>query len=48
MKMPRSAWIHISLAIIIAFAALFFIGLHNAGGVSSLLGSELPSLSREG
>jgi hypothetical protein len=48
MNMSRSVWIHISLAIIIALAALFFISLHNAGGVSSFLVSELPSLSREG
>jgi hypothetical protein len=48
MKMSRSAWIHISLAIIIALAALFFIRLHNAGGAISFPGSELPSLSREG
>jgi hypothetical protein len=48
MKMSRSAWIHISLAIVIALAALFFIRLHNAGGVSSSLGNELPSISREG
>jgi hypothetical protein len=48
MKMSRSAWIHISLAIVIALAALFFIRLHNAGGVSSSLGRELPSISREG
>jgi hypothetical protein len=48
MKMSRSAWIHISLAIIITLVALFFIRLHNAGGVSSLFGSELPSLSGEG
>jgi len=47
MKMSRSAWIHISLAIIIAVAALFLIRLHNAGGVSSSLGNEFPSLSRE-
>jgi hypothetical protein len=46
MKMSRSAWIHISLAIIIALAALFFIRLHNAGGVTSFLGSELPAISR--
>jgi len=31
MKITRSAWIHISLAILIAIAALF-IHLHNAGG----------------
>jgi hypothetical protein len=48
MKMSRSAWIHISLAIIIALAALFLVRVHVAGGVSSFLGSELPSLSREG
>jgi heme/copper-type cytochrome/quinol oxidase subunit 2 len=44
MNMSRSVWIHIPLAIVIALAALFFIRLHNAGGVSS----ELPSLSTEG
>lgn len=32
MKISRSAWIHISLAIVIAIAALFLIRLHNAGG----------------
>jgi flagellar basal body-associated protein FliL len=48
MKMSRSVWIHISLAIVIALAALFFINLRNAGGVSSFLGNELPSLSTEG
>ncbi len=48
MKMSRPAWIHISLAIIIALAALFFIGLHNAGGGSSFAGSELTSISRGG
>jgi hypothetical protein len=48
MKISRSAWIHFSLAIIIALAALFLIRVHNAGGVSTFLGSEFPSLSREG
>jgi hypothetical protein len=48
MKMSRSAWIHFSLAIIIALAALFFIRLHNAGGVTSSLGNELPALSSGG
>jgi hypothetical protein len=33
MKISRSAWIHISLAIIIAVAALFLIRLRNAGGL---------------
>jgi hypothetical protein len=47
MKIWRSTWIHVSLAIIIALAALFLIRLHNAGGVSSSLGNEFPSLSRE-
>jgi hypothetical protein len=32
MKISRSAWIHVSLATIIAIAALFLIRLHNAGG----------------
>ena len=34
MKIPRSAWIHVSLAILIAMAALFLIRLHNAGGIA--------------
>ncbi len=32
MKISRSAWIHISLAIVVAIAALFLIRMHNAGG----------------
>lgn len=36
MKISRSAWIHISLAILIAVAALFLIRLHNAGGIPPL------------
>ena len=32
MKISRSAWVHISLAIVIAIAALFLIRMHNAGG----------------
>jgi len=32
MKISRSAWIHISLAIVIAIAALFLIRMHNADG----------------
>lgn len=36
MKISRSAWIHISLAILIAVAALFLIRLHNAGGIAPL------------
>jgi hypothetical protein len=48
MKMSHSAWIHISLAIVIALAALFLIRLHSADGVTSFFGSELPSFSREG
>jgi hypothetical protein len=36
MKIPRSAWIHVSLAILIAVAALFLIRLHNAGGIAPL------------
>jgi hypothetical protein len=43
MKMSRSAWIHISLAIIIAIAALFLVRLHNAGGAMFSIGSELTS-----
>lgn len=48
MKMSRSAWIHVSLALVIALAALFFIRLHNAGGVTSSPGKELPALSGKG
>ena len=36
MKIPYSAWTHISLAILIAVAALFLIRLHNAGGIPPL------------
>lgn len=36
MKIFRSAWIHISLALVIALAALFLIRLHNAGGIAPL------------
>ena len=36
MKISRSAWIHIVLAILIAIAALFLIRLHNAGGIPPL------------
>ena len=36
MKISRSAWIHISLAIMIALAALFLIRVHNAGGIVPL------------
>ena len=32
MKISRSAWIYISLSIVIAIAALFLIRMHNAGG----------------
>jgi hypothetical protein len=32
MKISRSAWIHISLAIIVAIAALFLIRMRDAGG----------------
>jgi cytochrome c len=32
--MTRSSWIHVSLAIIIALVALFFIHMHQAGGVT--------------
>jgi hypothetical protein len=35
MKTSR-AWIHISLAIMIALAALFLIRMHNAGGIVPL------------
>ena len=47
MKISRSAWIHISLAILIAVAALFLIRLHNAGGISAPLPSS-RSGSRSG
>ncbi len=30
--MTRSAWLHMSLAILIAFGALFFVRMHTAGG----------------
>jgi hypothetical protein len=36
MKLSRSAWIHVSLAILIALAALFVIRVHNAGGIVPL------------
>jgi hypothetical protein len=32
MKISRSAWIHISLSIVIAIAALFLIRMRYAGG----------------
>jgi hypothetical protein len=48
MKMSRPAWIHISLAIVIALAALFLVRVHNAGGAISFPGSELTSISRGG
>ena len=32
MKISRSAWIHVSLAVVIAIAALFLIRMHKAGG----------------
>ncbi len=32
MKMLHSGWVHASLAVIIAVAALFLIRMHNAGG----------------
>jgi hypothetical protein len=41
MKISHSAWIHISLAILIAIAALFLIRLHNADGSIFSVGSEL-------
>ena len=34
MKLSRTAWIHVFLAIGLALAALFFIRLHNAGGAT--------------
>jgi cytochrome c len=34
MKISRTAWIHLFLAVGLAFAALFFIRLHNASGES--------------
>jgi cytochrome c len=37
--MTRSSWIHISLAILIALAALFFVHLHNAGGATPTVDS---------
>jgi hypothetical protein len=43
MKISRLAWIHISLAIIIAIAALFLIRLHNAGGSIFSVGSKFSS-----
>ncbi len=36
MKISRSAWIHFSLAILIAIAAFFLIRVHNAGGIPPL------------
>lgn len=35
MKMSRTNWIHIVLAVILALAALFLIRLHNASGAQS-------------
>ena len=32
MKISRAAWIHVSLAVVIAIAALFLISMHHAGG----------------
>jgi hypothetical protein len=32
MKISGSAWVHISLAVVVAVAALFLIRLHDAGG----------------
>ncbi|HLX17102.1 MAG TPA: hypothetical protein VKS24_18105 [Bradyrhizobium sp.] len=34
--MSRSAWIHFTLAILIALAALFLIRVNNAGGLAPL------------
>jgi hypothetical protein len=36
MKISRSGSIHFTLAILIALAALFLIGLHHAGGIAPL------------
>ena len=36
MKISHSAWIHFSLAVLIALAALFLIHVHNAGGLAPL------------
>jgi hypothetical protein len=36
MKISRSAWIHLSLAILVAIAALFFVHVHKAGGIAPL------------
>jgi hypothetical protein len=35
-KISRSAWIHFSLAILVALAALFLIHVHKAGGIAPL------------
>jgi len=43
MKLSRSAWIHISLSIVIAIVALFLIRLHNAGGSIFSVGSQVTS-----
>ena len=37
--MTRSAWIHISFALLIALAALFFVRMHNAGGATPAVDS---------
>jgi hypothetical protein len=37
MKISRSAWIHFSLAILIALGALFLIRVRNAGGLAPLV-----------
>ena len=34
--MSRRAWIHVTLAVIIALVALFFIRLHNASGATQI------------
>lgn len=36
MKISRSAWIHFSLAIVIAIAAVFLVRVHRAGGIPPL------------
>ena len=36
MKISRSAWIHFSLAVVIAIVAVFLIHVHRAGGIPPL------------
>ncbi len=40
MKISRSAWIHISLAIVIALAALFLVRMHDAGGITLFINAR--------